>query len=83
LSQHLPRPKNLWRLDPLIVWPPSRQPDRQYALMRPGEWSEDLQAAYNAGYFLVETDNPESTGPPLAIYGIGARFAEVYYGPSA
>jgi hypothetical protein len=75
LSVHPPRPKDLFALDPDIVWPPSRQPQRQYVLMRPGQWSEDLQAAYDAGAFLVEIDNPDSKGPPLAIYGKPGFFA--------
>jgi hypothetical protein len=72
VSQHPPRPKDLYALDPDVVWPPSSQPARQYVLMRPGQ---DLQAAYDAGAFLVETDDPNGKDRPLAIYGKPGFFA--------
>jgi hypothetical protein len=71
MSQNPPRPAKLYRLDAQLVWPPSTNPQRQYAAMKPGEWSQHLQDLYDGGCFLVETDNPalDAKGVPDAIYG--------------
>ena len=69
MSQHPPRPKDLYRLDPQLMWPPSTNPQRQYATMKPGEWNEHLQALYDGGCFLVEAADENVVGVPDAIFG--------------
>ncbi len=50
------------------VWPP--RPGLAYMTLAPGQWDRLLEAAYGAGYVLIEVDTAER---PVRAYRTPAR----------